>query len=60
MADIEKTTNLRKVLEEKVLDNHMDLTLRELLDILKKESHEKPSLTLSKEIYNNRTKRRKT
>jgi hypothetical protein len=34
--DIEKKTNLWKVLEEKVLDSHVDLTLRELLGITKK------------------------
>ena len=39
-SDIEQTTNLRKVLEEKVLDSHVDLTLRELLGIAKKEFHD--------------------
>ena len=38
--DIEQTTNLRKVLVERVLDRHIDLTLRELLVITKKEFHE--------------------
>ena len=37
---IEQTTNLRMVLEERVLDSHIDLTLRELLGIAKKEFHE--------------------
>ena len=31
---------MRKVLEEKVLDSHVDLTLRELLGIAKKEFHD--------------------
>ena len=39
-SDIEQTTNLRKVLEERVLDSRIDLTLRELLGIAKKEFHE--------------------
>ena len=39
-SDIEQTTKLRKVLEEKVLDSHVDLTLRELLGIAKKEFHD--------------------
>ena len=34
-SNIEQTTDLRKVLEEKVLDSHVDLTLRELLGIVK-------------------------
>ena len=38
-SDIEQTTNLRKVLEERVLDSRIDLTLRELLGIAKKEFH---------------------
>jgi hypothetical protein len=39
-SDIEQATDLRKVLEEKVLDSHIDLTLRELLRIAKKEFHD--------------------
>jgi hypothetical protein len=39
-SDIEQKTDLRKVLEEKVLDSHVDLTLRELLGIAKKEFHD--------------------
>jgi hypothetical protein len=39
-SDIEQVTNLRKFLEEKVLDSHIDLTLRELLGIAKKEFHD--------------------
>jgi hypothetical protein len=39
-SDMEHTTDLRKVLEEKVLDSHFDLTLRELLGIAKKEFHD--------------------
>jgi hypothetical protein len=39
-SDIEQKADLRKVLEEKVLDSHEDLTLRELLGIAKKEFHE--------------------
>ena len=32
-------TNLQKVLEERVLDNHIELTLREVLGIAKREFH---------------------
>mgnify|MGYP002775011633 CR=1 FL=1 len=39
-SDIEQSTDLRKVLEAKVLDSHVDLTLRELLGIAKKEFHD--------------------
>jgi hypothetical protein len=39
-SDIEQATNLRKVLEEKILDSHVDLTLRELLGIAKREFHD--------------------
>jgi hypothetical protein len=39
-SDIEQPTNLRKVLEAKVLDSHVDLMLRELLGIAKKEFHD--------------------
>ena len=39
MLDIEQKTYLRKVLEERVLDSRIDLTLRELLGIAK-EFHE--------------------
>ena len=38
-SNIEKKTNLRKVLEERVLDSRIDLTLRELLGIAR-EFHE--------------------
>jgi hypothetical protein len=38
-SDIEQKTYLLKVLEEKVLDSHVDLTLRKLLRIAKKEFH---------------------
>ena len=33
-SDIEQTTDFRKVLEEKVLDSHVDLNLREFLGTL--------------------------
>ena len=39
-SDIEQMTDLRKVFEEKVLDSNVDLTLRELLGIAKKEFHD--------------------
>jgi hypothetical protein len=39
-SDIEHSTDLRKVLEEKVLDSHINVTLRELLGITKKEFHD--------------------
>ena len=34
-SDIEQTTDLKKILEERVLDSHVILSLRELLDITK-------------------------
>ena len=34
-SDIEQTTDLKKILEERVLDSHMTLSLRELLGITK-------------------------
>ena len=39
-SDIEWTTDLNKVLEERVLDSHVTLSLRELLGITKKEFHD--------------------
>jgi hypothetical protein len=39
-SDIEQKTDLCKVLEETVLDSHVDLTLRELHRIAKKEFHD--------------------
>ena len=39
-TEIERTTNLRKVLEERILDNKVDLSLREVLGIAKKEFHD--------------------
>ena len=33
-------TNLRKVLEERILDNKVELSLREVLEIAKKEFHD--------------------
>ena len=39
-SDIEQTTDLKKILEERVLDSHMTLSLRELLSIMKKEFHD--------------------
>jgi hypothetical protein len=38
--DIEQATDLRKVLEEKILDSHVDLTLRKLLGIVKSDFHD--------------------
>ena len=38
--EIEKKTNLRKVLEERILDNKVELTLREVLGIARKEFHD--------------------
>ena len=55
--DIEQTTDLRKVLEEKVLDSHVDLTLRELLGIAKKELHD-TFVDLTSGSNNNWMKRR--
>ena len=36
-SKIEKTTDLRKVLEDRILDNRVDLVLQEVLGIAKKE-----------------------
>ena len=38
--DIEQKTDLRKVLEKKVVDSHVNLTLRKPLGIAKKELHD--------------------
>ena len=38
-SDIEQTTNLKKILEERVLDSHVTFSLRELLGITKKGFH---------------------
>ena len=35
--EIEKATDLQKVLEEQILDSWVELTLREVLGIIKKE-----------------------
>ena len=37
---IERTTDLRKVLEERILDSKVELSLREVLGIAKKEFHD--------------------
>ena len=39
-SEIEKATNLQKVLEERVLDSRIELTLREVLGIAKREFHD--------------------
>ena len=39
-SEIEKTTNLQKVLEERVLDSRIELTLREMLGIARREFHD--------------------
>ena len=39
-TEIERTTDLRKVLEERILDNKVELSLREVLGITKKEFHD--------------------
>ena len=38
-SEIEKTKNLRKVLKERILDSRVELTMREVLAITKKEFH---------------------
>ena len=38
--DIRRTTDLRKVLEEQILDIKVELSLREVLEIAKKEFHD--------------------
>ena len=40
LSDIEASTDLKKVLEERVLDSKVELSLRELLGITKKEFHD--------------------
>ena len=39
-TEIERTTDLRKVLEERILDSKVELSLREVLEIAKKEFHD--------------------
>ena len=39
-SEIEKSTDLWKVLEEQILDNEMEFTFREVLGIAKKEFHD--------------------
>ena len=39
-TEIERTTDLRKVLEERIFDNKVELSLREVLGIAKKEFHD--------------------
>ena len=39
-SDIEQMTDLKKILEERVLDNNVTLSLRELLGITKKEFYD--------------------
>ena len=39
-TEIERTTDLRKVLEKQILDNKVELSLREVLGIAKKEFHD--------------------
>ena len=39
-TEIERPTDLRKVLEEWILDNNVELSLREVLGIAKKEFHD--------------------
>ena len=40
LSDIEASTYLKKILEERILDSKVELSLRELLGIAKKEFHE--------------------
>ena len=40
LSDIEASTDLKKVLEERILDSKVELSLRELLGIAKKEFHD--------------------
>ena len=39
-TEIERTTDLGKFLEERILDNNVELSLREVLGIAKKEFHD--------------------
>ena len=39
-SEIEQATNLKKVMEERILDSRVEFTLREVLGIAKKEFHE--------------------
>ena len=39
-TEIERTTDLRRVLEERILDSKVELTLREVLGIARKEVHD--------------------
>ena len=40
MSDIEKDTNLKKILETRILDSRVEFTLTEVLGIAKKEFHD--------------------
>ena len=40
LSDIESSTDLKKILEERILDTEVELSLRELLGITKNEFHE--------------------
>ena len=40
MSDIEKDTDLKRILEMRILDSRLELTLREVLGIAKKEFHD--------------------
>jgi hypothetical protein len=39
-TEIERSTDVRRVLEERILDSRVELTLREVLGIAKKEVHD--------------------
>ena len=39
-TEIERATDLRKILEERILDNKVELSLREVLGIAKREFHD--------------------
>ena len=40
MSDIEKDTDLKKILETRILDSRVEFTLSEVLGIAKKEFHD--------------------
>ena len=40
MSDIEKDTDLKKILETRIIDSRVEFTLREVLGIAKKEFHD--------------------
>ena len=59
-AEIERTTDLQKVLEERILDSKVEVSLREVLGIAKKEFHDSiVDLVKRKRLSTERSRRRR-